>query len=128
MTKLEQESCDTFFHVIKDELDAGATESSLEELKQSRPKTRIDKLLRDVAISSSPSSSSSSSSSNKKRVTVRFMLNPIKFIPDKIDGSKLGSVLCEKCKLEGDPFQQKAVGTGEVDEIPANMVSYYYES
>ena len=122
LTKLEKEGCDTNFQVIEDELDAGATKASLDELKQSRPKTRIDKLLRDVAVPSSNTVDTSSTTELSKTITIRFMLNPVKFIPDKSDNTKLGSVLCEKCKLEGEPFQQVAVGTGEMEEIPANMV------
>ena len=52
------------------------------------------------------------------------MLNPIKFIPDPNDETKLGSILCEKCELQGEPFQQVAVGTGKMEEIPANMVRH----
>ncbi len=118
LTKLEAEGFDTYFHVIKDELDAGSTKASLEELKQSRPKTRIDKLLCDVAVPASAPKESTSS----KSISIRFMLNPVKFIPTKSDKYKLGAVLCEKCKLEGDPFKQRAVGTGVTEEIPANMV------
>jgi hypothetical protein len=104
-------------------LNAGATKASLEELKKSRPKTRIDKLLRDVAVASSTLSSSESLSSPSKQISLRFMLSPIKFIPDKNDENKIGSIICEKCELQGEPFHQSAVGTGIMEEIPANMVS-----
>ena len=119
LTKLGEEGCDTLFQVNDNELNAGTTEASLEELKQSRPKSRIDKLLRESIIE--PSSISKS-----KKVTLRFMLNPVKFIADHDDPAKLGSILCEKCQLQGEAFQQVAVGTGEMEEIPANMVRDNY--
>jgi len=49
-------------------------------------------------------------------------LNPIKFIPSDDDPSRLGSILCEKTKLEGEPGKQIAVGTGEFETINADMV------
>jgi len=51
LTKLEEEGYGAKFVVRKDELDLGATPSSLEELSQkgSRPRVRIDTLLRETA-------------------------------------------------------------------------------
>jgi len=51
LTKLQKEGHNTDFVVRTEELDQGATESTLEELKSptARPKVRIDKLLRDAA-------------------------------------------------------------------------------
>ena len=108
-----------------EELDSGLTDASLEELKQSRPKTRIDKLLRDVAsYDNDDEGETKDDITCSKQITIRFMLNPIKFIPDPNDETKLGSILCEKCELQGEPFQQVAVGTGKMEEIPANMVRH----
>lgn len=121
LTKLSKEGCDTFFHVMEEELNAGSTKASLEELKQSRPKSRIDKLLHDNAVSSS--SSSLSNNEFNKLISLRFMLNPVKFVPHPDDENKLGSIVCEKCELKGEPFEQVAVGTGVMEEITANMVS-----
>jgi len=59
LVKLQQEGHDTEFVVRDDELDMGRTEASLEELKNSRPKSRIDKLLRE-----------STSRSNGKNLTI----------------------------------------------------------
>jgi len=111
LTKLN----DASFIVDQNELDAGATPASIEELNGpgSRPKVRIDQLLRDTA--------SKPIDKHEKEVRVRFLLNPVKFIPDPVDTSKLGSVLCERTKLEGEPGKQVAVGTGETEEIPANL-------
>lgn len=51
MTKLEEEGYGAKFVVGMDELDLGATPASQEELsaKGSRPKVRIDKLLKEAA-------------------------------------------------------------------------------
>lgn len=126
LTKLEKEGCDTHFRIMEEELNAGLTEASFEELKKSRPKTRINKLLHDVAVTSLPSSSHKGEGKIRntcsKQITLRFMLNPVKFIPDSSDETKLGSILCEICELRGEPFEQVAAGTGKMEEIPANMV------
>jgi adrenodoxin-NADP+ reductase len=51
LVKLEEEGHGTSFVVREDELDMGATPASLEELNgpHGRPRTRIDKLLRETA-------------------------------------------------------------------------------
>ena len=55
LTKFEEEGYGTRFVVREEELELGATPSSLEELAQKggRPKVRIDKLLRDAAAKTS---------------------------------------------------------------------------
>ena len=136
LTKLQSiGGCNTTFHVLEQELNDGATDASLEELKQSRPKSRIDKLLRDVASLTAAAAAETSrigaadiesvSASSMKHITLRFMLNPVKFVADSNDDTKLGSIICEKCELQGEPFQQKAIGTGEMEEIKANLVRYF---
>lgn len=52
---------------------------------------------------------------------MRFLLSPVEFEPDETDPAKLGSVVCERTKLEGGPGQQKAVGTGELHRFPAQL-------
>ena len=112
-TKLQ----DASFIVDEVELDAGTTSASLEELNgpTARPKIRIDKLLRDAAAKTS------SEDETGKQVRLRFLLNPVQFIPDYTEKTKLGAVLCERTRLEGEPGKQVAVGTGEMEEIAANM-------
>ena len=55
MTKLQKEGHDAAFIVRKEELDLGMTESSELELKgpSGRPKTRMNKLLQESAVSES---------------------------------------------------------------------------
>lgn len=116
LTKLE----DASFIVDEAELDAGTTDASLGELKGpgSRPKIRIDKLLKDAAAKTSIAQEDE----KEKQVALRFLLNPVQFIPDSADGSIVGSVLCERTRLEGETGNQVAVGTGVMEEIPADLV------
>ena len=62
-------------------------------------------------------------SSTAKEVRLRFLMSPKLFQPSKSDPSTVGSVVCERTRLEGDPGQQVAVGTGQLETIPANLVS-----
>lgn len=116
LTKLDAEGHDASFVVKEDELDMGNTLASQEELntKGARPKVRIDKLLREAAAKPIETS-------NAKEVHLRFLLNPARFEASETDPSKLGSVVCERTKLEGDPGSQAAVGTGEFETIPAQL-------
>lgn len=100
----------------------GSTAASLEELNGpgSRPKVRIDKLLRDAAATPMVKS-------NPKQVRLRFLLNPVRFEANEADPSKLGAVVCERTRLEGEPGKQVAVGTGELETISAQLVSVYLE-
>ena len=44
---------------------------------------------------------------------IRFLLNPTHFVPRKSDASRVGHVLCERTRLEGERGKQRPVGTGE---------------
>jgi adrenodoxin-NADP+ reductase len=114
LTKLE---CADFI-VHQQDLDNGKTEESIQELNSegARPKVRIDKLLEDAA-----SKCLQQTEHQRKKVELRFLMNPIKFIPDANDSSRLGSVLCEVTRLRGEAHKQVAIGTGEMREIPAQM-------
>lgn len=60
-------------------------------------------------------------SSSPKSIKLRFLLNPVKFEAREDDPTKLGAVVCERTRLEGEPGHQKAVGTGEFETIPAKL-------
>lgn len=111
LTKLD----DVSFVINEKELDAGLTDASVEELNgpRSRPKVRIDKLLRDTA--------SKPIEKREKEIRVRFLLNPVKFKSSDGNSSRLGSVICERTELEGEAGQQRAVGTGVMEEIRASI-------
>lgn len=61
------------FSVNKTELEKANTEASQEEIKESRPKQRLNKLINDVA-------NVSDSDNDKANVELRFLLMPEKII------------------------------------------------
>jgi len=65
-----------------------------------------------------------------KTVELRFLLNPVRFEALPNDSGSLGAVVCERTQLEGDTGQQKALGTGEFETIPAQLalISIGYKS
>jgi adrenodoxin-NADP+ reductase len=115
LAKLKKEGYDASFLVREDELDLGATPASVEELNGpgGRPRVRIDKLLREASQQDTPGTS--------KQVHLRFLLNPKKFEPHDESSSALGSVACERTRLDGDAGKQKAVGTGEFETLSADL-------
>jgi len=133
LTKLEKGGYDSRFIITGDDLDAGLTEASREELTGpgARPRVRIDKLLRDQANASSAAAATTTSSSSsegpsddsieKKEVRLRFLLRPRAFLPRSDDPSKLGGVSCERTRLAGEAGRQGAVGTGETEEFDADL-------
>ena len=58
----------------------------------------------------------------KKRVELRFLMNPIRFEPSEIDRGRIGSVVCERTNLVGEPFHQRPVGTNVTESMPADLV------
>ena len=111
LTKLQN----TDFIVRKDELNLGRdTPASQQELKDSRPRKRMDKLLTDAA------QSSLQEASTKSRLHLRFLLNPIAFESD--DNSSISRVVCERTRLIGDTGSQSAEGTGEMETLQAQLV------
>ena len=123
LTKMQDEYGATLI-VRQDELDAGMTKASKQELtgRGSRPKVRINDLLQSVATSAHDDVvDTSNGDTTSKSIQLRFLLNPIEFKPDPQNPSELGSIVCERTQLEGDPGQQRAVGTGDFQEIQANL-------
>jgi len=120
LTKLKKEGHDATLIVRKEELDLGMTESSAAELKGAtgRPKTRINKLLQDSAVTDDKTPDTA------KQIDLRFLMNPIRMEPDdtKNNGDRIGCVVFERTRLEGEPHQQKPVGTSETETMPADLV------
>jgi adrenodoxin-NADP+ reductase len=54
-------------------------------------------------------------------VRLRFLLSPQAFLPQESDPTSLGAVLCERTVLHGEPGRQVAVGTGELETLPATL-------
>ena len=120
LTKLMEEGYDTSFIVRKEELEMGMTDASSLELKgpSGRSKTRIDKLLQESAVLDYDEIFDSST----KQVELRFLLNPVRLEPSEVDSSRVGRVVCERTKLDGDPFEQKSVGTEIIETLSADLV------
>lgn len=120
LTKLKDEGHDASFVVRREELELGMTESSNLELTgpSGRPKTRIDKLLQESAVSSADKILSDTA----KQVELRFLMNPIRLEPSDYNGKRVGRVVCERTNLVGDPFDQKSVGTGITELMSADLV------
>ena len=99
---------DAVFTVRKDELEMGLTPVSKEELKQFRPKQRIDKLLHEVAASSSDPDNTPSDTTTE--VQLRFLLSPNRVEED--------GLVFERTELVGDDIgKQSAKGTGQEERM-----------
>ena len=118
LTKLKKDGLGVLFRVSQEELDMGMTEASFSELEgpTARPKKRIDKLLREAAAASVVDANT-----NEREVSLRMLMHPVEFLPSKTDPALIGSVVCERTRLEGEAGKQSAVGTGEFETIPANL-------
>lgn len=56
----------------------------------------------------------------KKSIELRLLLNPIRIESD--DDPRVHRVVFERTHLRGPPGEQRAVGTGQYEEIPADLV------
>jgi 3,4-dihydroxy-2-butanone 4-phosphate synthase len=59
---------------------------------------------------------------NDRRLSIRFLMNPIRFEEDASRPGHVGAVVFERTRLEGPPGQQVAVGTGHTETIKASLV------
>ena len=107
LTKLENAS----LVVQEAELQLGCNRASMIELETSKPKQRMDILLREVAATAP---------THTKQVHLRFLLNPTEFVANET-GTSLGAVVCERTVLTGDVGRQSALGTGEYQTIAADL-------
>jgi adrenodoxin-NADP+ reductase len=107
-----------------EELDLGMTSASVEELNTSKPKARLDKLLREHASMGRLSPQLPwVENSSKLSIELRFLLNPIRCIPHPQDTTRVGSVLCQRTELQGPAGKQMAVVKDkDILEIPADLV------
>jgi adrenodoxin-NADP+ reductase len=108
----------TRFHILESDLIAGRTPSSLQEIAEARPKKRLMELLETVAASPP-----SLPHSTTKHIYARFLMKPVEIQVEVEGGERRPTgVVFEKTRLEGPPFQQSAVGTGEYIVIPCQLV------
>ncbi len=57
-----------------------------------------------------------------KQVELRFLMSPVSIEPKDSNNDRVGKVICERTKLEGEAFNQKAIGTSESETLAADMV------
>lgn len=109
--------------ISRNELRLGSTDSSNEEIKMRRPLQRITKLIDSIA---EEDSKCLEEDDFEKIIDIRFLLSPSE-IKEGIDENsqrtgRVGSVVFKKCHLEGPPNGQRAVPTGEVEEVPCDLL------
>ena len=106
--------------VVKAEEVNNLNSASEQELQQARPKQRILKLLQKVAAGNS-NGAQDDDSDIKKEIHLRFNLSPYTVNANAEDGS-IEALVCEYTELQGEAGAQKAVGTGEFETLPADLV------
>lgn len=111
LTKLDDVAC----VVDPENLQRGLTEASLLEIKEQRAKKRMNELLSKIAEGFGKSNA-------ERAVEIKFLAAPVEILPDAKDPTRVGAVRVEKTRLEGEPNKQRAVGTGEFEEIPCGLV------
>jgi len=111
MTKLE----DASLVVDPKELELGLTKSSEEELsaRSGRAAKRQAKIL-EGAISNKEMKT--------KQCHMRFLLSPVSLIESSDDENSIGAVRMSRNRLEGEPGNQSAVSTEEVEDVPCGML------
>ena len=101
---------------IKAELAAGDNEASVKELTDARALQRKRTLLDECAVDEALAAGDGLTT-----VAIRFLRNPVEFKPRADDPTRLGSVVLERCELSGPPGSQRAVGTGDLEEVPCAL-------
>lgn len=134
--QLERNGYGILFHLSKNELDLGMTKSTLQELQKGagfRSKVRIDALLNNFVTVNNhfhndddillESESKSNETIRNKKITLRFLLQPIVFQSCPYNYTELGSILFKRTLLSGDTGKQVAVCVDDdhTEVISANM-------
>ncbi|KAG7393495.1 hypothetical protein PHYPSEUDO_007332 [Phytophthora pseudosyringae] len=112
LTKLDGVAC----IVDPEDLERSMTPASEQEIKEQRARKRMNDLLGKAA------GQFDSAGEAKRVVQIKFLSSPVEILADEKDPTRVGAVRVEKTKLEGEPNQQRAVGTGEFQDIPCNLV------
>ncbi|KAG2763073.1 hypothetical protein JG687_00007688 [Phytophthora cactorum] len=112
LTKLEGVAC----IVDPEDLKRSMTNASEQEIKEQRARKRMNDLLVKAA------EQFDNAGDTKRIVQIKFLSSPVAILADGKDPTRVGAIRVEKTKLEGEPNQQRAVGTGEFEDIPCNLV------
>ncbi|ETN24354.1 hypothetical protein PPTG_00720 [Phytophthora nicotianae INRA-310] len=112
LTKLKGVAC----IVDPGDLTRSMTAASEQEIKEQRARKRMNDLLVKAA------EQFESAGDAERVVQIKFLSSPVEILADEKDPARVGAIRVEKTKLEGEPNQQRAVGTGEFEDIPCNLV------
>ena len=101
-------------------MELGSGEASLKEIATARPRKRMDALLRKV-VEGLPETE------GPKVIESRFLCSPLELLPEGDSGgngrpSRVGGMVVERTRLEGEPNAQRAVSTGEAERISCELV------
>ncbi|GMF33313.1 unnamed protein product [Phytophthora fragariaefolia] len=112
LTKLHGVAC----VVDPEDMKRSLTPASEQEIKDQRARKRMHDLLGKAADQFQGATDAT------RVVQIKFLSSPAEILPDENDPARVGAIRVEKTKLEGEPNQQRAVGTGEFEDIPCNLV------
>ncbi|KAL4136704.1 hypothetical protein PRIC2_000233 [Phytophthora ramorum] len=112
LTKLDGVAC----IVDPEDLKRSMTPNSEQEIKEQRARKRMSDLLGKAAERFAGTIDA------ERVVQIKFLSSPAEILADEKDPTRVGAIRVEKTKLEGEPNQQRAVGTGEFEDIPCNLV------
>ncbi|EGD75458.1 adrenodoxin reductase [Salpingoeca rosetta] len=110
LTKLSGVAC----HVDKHHVDF--TQDERDYIKATRRITRMMKLLADVAVAPD------THADGVKHCDIQFFLSPKEFRESTDNGGRVGEVVFNVMKLEGDIGRRRAVPTGQERTLPADLV------
>ena len=115
ITRLE----DAHFQLLPEELLAGRTPSSLQEIEAGRAKKRMDALLAEEAAKQQQQASSAAKS---RTLSLRFLLSPTACLPAPGQPGALGALQLACNRLEGPAEAQRAVPTGASITLPTGLL------
>jgi adrenodoxin-NADP+ reductase len=101
-----------------EEIEAGLTDASKAELKDTRAKTRIVELISKVA-NESPKSPEQQIPKSHRILKIRYLHSPKEFISDS---TRVQALEFEKTKLTGEAHSQSVIGTGQLEKVPCQLV------
>ncbi|KAG7401202.1 hypothetical protein PHYBOEH_002386 [Phytophthora boehmeriae] len=112
LTKLDGVTC----VVDPEDMKRSKTPSSEQEIKEQRARKRMNDLLSKAA------EHFDNANDADRVVQIKFLSSPAEILADEKDATRVGAIRIEKTRLEGEPNQQRAVGTGDFEDIPCSLV------
>jgi len=109
--------------VPPEEVAQGLTPFTIAELAQSRPRKRLADLVESLPAPSAAAAAAPAAAG--RTVALRFLLIPKALLPDPARPHRVGAIVLERARLQqegGEGGRVVAVGTGEMIEMPCNLV------